>query len=240
MNPRIYVCKANEKSKNVQKTTDSLRYGLRALLRGGILHHRTRVFIFHDILFLLRQSPLGRLGPLGLLPGTHIAELTASSALAGTAEFNGEVFGRDLLQQFLPVAGPKDVDLLHGDGVEESLDDVEHAAETPGGIDQVQLAQALGVVVLRDGGSLTHVSVHGGDACDADAFQIHDAAAGLEQLAGLTRASGQPGVRELLILAHEVLQHALGGCDLVHGVEIDLAQLLNVDRASILSGKSIH
>lgn len=225
---------------NRARRTESLRYRLRALLRDRILHHRTRVFVLHDILFLLRQSPLWRLGPLGLLPGTHIAELTASSALTGTAEFNREVLGRDLLQQFLLVIGPKDVDLLHGDGVEESLDDVEHAAETPGGIDQVQLAQALGVIVLRDGGSLTHVSVHRGDACDAYAFQIHDAAAGLEQLAGLARAGRQPGVRELFVLAHQVLQHALGGCDFVHGVEIDLAQLLNVDRAAILSDESIH
>ena len=127
------------------------------------------------------------------------------------------------------------MDLLDGDGVEEALDDVENAAETPGGVDQVQLAQSLGVVVLRDGGSLTNVSVDGGNAGDPDALQVHDCAAGLHQTAGLSRTGGQAGVRQLLVFADQVLQHAFASGDLVHGVEVDLAQLFDVDGTAILN-----
>lgn len=126
------------------------------------------------------------------------------------------------------------MDLVDGDGVEEALDDAEDAAEAPGGIDQVQLAQTLGVVVLRDFGCLAHVAVHGGDAGDTDALQVHNGAAGLEQLAGLAGACGETRIGQLLVLGDEVLQHALAGGDLVHGVEVDLAQLLDVDGTAIL------
>ena len=201
---------------------------------GGLLSLN---FLLHSGLglgLLLRGSPLGGLGPLGLLPRAHVAELAASSARAATAELNGEVLGGNLSQQVLLVAGAEHVDLVHGHGVQEALDHVEHAAETPGGVDQVKLAQTLGVVVLGDGRRLLDVSVHGGDAGDTDALEVHDGAASLEQLTSLARASGQAGVGELLVLGHEVLQHALGGGDLVHSVKVDLAQLLDVDRSAIL------
>ena len=127
------------------------------------------------------------------------------------------------------------MDLLDGDGVEEALDDAENAAETPGGVDQVQLTQSLGVVVLRDGRSLTNVSVHGRDVGDPDALQVHDCAAGFHQTVGLARTGGQAGVRQLLVFTDQVLQHSLTGGDLVHGVEVDLAQFFDVDGSAILS-----
>lgn len=127
------------------------------------------------------------------------------------------------------------MDLFNGDGVEEALDDAENAAETPGGIDQVQLTQTLGVVVLRNGRSLTNVSVHGGDVGDPDTLQVHDCAAGFHQAVGLARTGGQAGVRQLFVFADQVLQHSFAGGDLVHGVEVDLAQFFDVDGSAILN-----
>lgn len=126
------------------------------------------------------------------------------------------------------------MDLVDSDGVEEALDNVEGGAESPGRVDQVQLTQTLGVVVLRDVGGLFHVSVDGGDVGDADALEVHDCAAGFHQAAGLTRAGGETGVGELFVFADQVLQHPLGGGDLVHGIEVNLAQLFDVDGTAIL------
>lgn len=53
-------------------------------------------------------------------------------------------------------------------------------------------------------------------------------------MAGLARAGGKTRVSDLLVLDNEVLQHALLGSDLVHGVEVDLAKLLDVEGATIL------
>lgn len=186
-------------------------------------------------LVCLRSRPLGGLGPLGLLPRTHVTQFTASLALAGAAEFLGEILLGDLCQEVLLVARAQNVDLVNGDGVQEALDDIEDAAKAPGGVDEVQLAQSLRVVVLRDARSLLQVSVHGGDAGDPDALQVHDGAAGLHQTVGLSRAGGQTRVRQLLVFTHQVLQHAFASGDLVHGVEIDLAQFLDVDGSAILS-----
>lgn len=188
---------------------------------------------------LLRGSPLGGLGPLRLLPRAHVAKLAASSTLAGTAELNRKVLSGDLSQQLLLVVGAENVDLVHGHRVKEALDHAEHAAEAPGGVDQVKLAQTLGVVVLGDGRRLLDVAVNGRDAGDTDALQVHDGAASLEQLTSLAGAGGQTGVGKLLILGHEVLEHALAGGDLVHGIEVNLAQLLDVDRTAILFGVPI-
>ena len=91
-------------------------------------------------------------------------------------------------------------------------------------------------MVLADAGGLLDVAVDGGRFAEADAFQVHDAAAGLEQFAGLARAGGQAWVGEFLVLDHEVLKHALGRRDLVHGVQVDVAELLDVDGAAVLEG----
>lgn len=192
------------------------------------------------LLLFLSSSGLGLLGPrglaspLGVLPGALVGELTATLTRAGTAELDGQVLLGDLGEQLLLVTTAKDVDLLNSDGVEETLNDAENAAETPGGVDQVQLAETLGVVVLGDLGGLANVSVDGGNAGNTDTLQVHNSAAGLEQLASLARAGGETGVRQLLVLGDEVLQHALGAGDLVHGVQVDLAQLLDVKGTAIL------
>lgn len=187
----------------------------------------------------LGSRPLGRSGPFRLLPGAHVAESASARALAGTAELDGKVLGRDLSQELLLVVAAQNVDLLHSDGVQEALDDTEDAAESPGGIDQVQLAQPLRVVVLRDSGRLADIAVDGRHVGDADSLQVHDRAAGLQQLASLARASGQTGVSQLLVFADEVLQHALAGGDLVHRIEVNLAQLLDIDGSSILRTRHV-
>lgn len=212
--------------------------GLSTLLTLSVLLLVAGILVLDNSLLALLpgsgSGPGGRTRPLSLLPGAHIGQLTAALAVASTAKFHGKVLGGDLGKELLLIAGAEDVDLVNGDRVEEALDDGEDAAEAPGGVDEVQLAETLGVVVLRDLGGLADVAVNRGDAGDADALQVHDGAASLEELAGLAGAGGQTGVGQLLVLGDQVLQHALGGGDLVHGIEVDLAQLLDVDRTAIL------
>ena len=150
-----------------------------------------------SILLLL---PGGGLGPRRLAPGALVAELASSLALAATAKLLGEVLGGDLREQLLLVTASEDVDLLHRDGVEPCLYDAPDAAESPGGVDDVQPAQALGVVVLAEGADLFQVRVYLGDLGDADALQVGDGAAGLEEGTGLAAAGGEAGVRQLLVL----------------------------------------
>ena len=76
------------------------------------------------------------------------------------------------------------MDFLHGDRVQEALDDTEDGRETPGGVDEVEFSETLRVVVLRDGGRLFDVAVDAGYAADAHAFEVHDRAAGFEEGAG--------------------------------------------------------
>ncbi len=134
----------------------------------------------------------------------------------------------------------EDVNLLHGDGIKEALHDAEDGGEAPGRVDEVELAEAFRVVVLRDGGGLLDVAVHGADAAEADAFQVHDGAAGLEQGAGFAGAGGQARVGDLFVFDDEVLQHAFGRRDLVHGVEVDFAELFDIDWSAVLVGRSVR
>lgn len=126
------------------------------------------------------------------------------------------------------------MDLLDGDWVKVALDDAEDGAEAPWCVDDVQLAQTLWVVVLRDGGGHLDVAVDGWRLGDADALEVHDCAEGLDQVAGLARAGWETWVAGLFVLDGEVLEHALLAGDLVHGWEIDVAELLDVDWAAIL------
>src|SRR2546423_8901541 len=92
-------------------------------------------------------------------------------------------------------------------------------------------------MVLRDGRRLSQVSVHGADLRDSDSFQIHDCAAGFEQLASLAGARGETWIGDFLILDNEVLKHTLSGGDLVQGIEIDFAKFFDVDRAAVLRNR---
>ena len=55
-------------------------------------------------------------------------------------------------------------------------------------------------------------------------------------MTGLAGAGGETRVGHLLVLDNEVGQHALVGGDLAHGVEVNLAELLDVQRPAILVG----
>lgn len=127
------------------------------------------------------------------------------------------------------------MDLLNGNGIQPTFDDAEDAAEAPGGVDQIQTAETLRVVVLRDGGGLLDVGVDGGDFGDANSFHVHDRAAGLEEVTGFARAGGQTGIGHLLVFDGEIVKHAFGGGDFVHGSQVDFAHLLNVYGSTILS-----
>lgn len=55
-------------------------------------------------------------------------------------------------------------------------------------------------------------------------------------MTGLAGAGRKTRVRHLLVLDDEVGQHALVGGNLAHGVEVNLAELLDVERPTILVG----
>lgn len=184
----------------------------------------------------LPLCPLGRPRPLRILPGPHIAKLTTALTRTSAAKLLGQILLRDLAQQVGLVMAAEDMDLLHGDGVEEALDDAEDGRKPPGRVDEVELAEAFRVVVLRDGRRLLDVAVHRRHPAQPDAFQVHDRAACLEQRAGFPRTCGQARVRHFFVLHDEILQHAFGCRDLVHGGEVDLAELFDVDWSAVLLG----
>jgi hypothetical protein len=232
-------------SRRVTRSTQLLRGGdaVGVALRCGASSETSRsvtrvavadrgTAVLNDIVTLL--LPGSGLDPLRVLPGTSVRQLTAALALAGTTELLGQVLLRDLSEQLLLVTTAENVDLCDGDGVEELLDHAEDRREAPGSVDQVQLAHALRVVVLRDGRCLLHVSVNAANVAETDALEIHDGARGFEEVARLARAGGQTGVGNLLVLDNQVLQHAVLGGDLVHGGEVDLAELLDVKGAAVL------
>lgn len=148
----------------------------------------------------------------------------------------GKVLLGDLLKQLFLVSAAQNVDLGHSHRVQELLDHAKSAREAPGRVDDVQFAQSLGVVVLADGRGLLQVTVGAAHHADANTLEVHDGARSLEKVTGLARAGGQTGVGHLLVLYDKVRQHALVGGDLAHGVEVDLAELLDVERSAILVG----
>jgi hypothetical protein len=126
------------------------------------------------------------------------------------------------------------VDLGTCNGVEELLDHAEDAGKTPGRVDDVHLAQTLGVVVLTDLRYGAQVAVHGGGLANTNTLQIHDCAGSLEEVARLAGAGRKTGVGHLFVFADKVLDHALLGRDLSECGEVDVAKLLDVERAAIL------
>ena len=147
-----------------------------------------------------------------------------------------QVLLRDLRIKLLVVAATKNVDLGHSDWVQELLDDAENARETPRRIDDVQATETLRVVVLTDARRLLQVPVDTGRLHEPHALQVHDCATSLEQVSGLARAGGQTRIGHLLVLDHEVLQHAVVAGDLAHGFEVDVAERFDVKRSSVLVG----
>lgn len=113
--------------------------------------------VVNGIVALLR--PLGLSNPLRILPWAGIAQCAATRAIACATESLGEVLSWDLCQQLSLVSGAQDVDLSARDRVEELLHDAEDAREAPGRVDDVHLSEALRVVVLRDGGDSTQITV---------------------------------------------------------------------------------
>lgn len=168
------------------------------------------------------------------MPRTSVAVLTATLTLALTAEGLGKVLGRDLLKKLTLISGSENVDLGNGDGVQPALNDAPDSGETPRGVDHIQLAKALGVVVLRDDGSLLDVGVDLGNLADGDTLEVHDSAACLEEVTGLAGASGKTRIGDALVLDSKVGKHTLGGGDLVHSVQVDTAKSLDVDGSAIL------
>lgn len=127
-----------------------------------------------------RSSPLGRTSPFRILPWTSIAQFTTTLTFTSTTKLLWQMLLGHLRKQFGLIVRSQHLDLVDRNRVQESLDSVEDAAESPGCVDQVQLTQTFGVVVLRNGGGLTDVSIDRRDAGDSDALEVHDGAAGFE------------------------------------------------------------
>lgn len=183
--------------------------------------------------------PLRGTSPLLLAPRSHIAQSAASRALANTAKLLWQVLGGNLTEQILLITASEDVNLLNSDGIEPSLDHVPDGAKAPGGVDQVQPAETLRVVVLAKTTGLLDITKNLGSLCEADALEVHDGTAGLEEGAGLAAARGEAGVGEALVLDREIGKHALARRDLVHGVKVDAAELLDVNGATVLVDKDV-
>lgn len=126
------------------------------------------------------------------------------------------------------------MNLLHRHRIKPRLHDPPDGAEAPRSVDQIQTTEAFGVVVLAQDAGLLDIVEHLGRLGDADALEIHDGAARLEEDARLAGAGREAGVGDALVLDREVGQHALGRGDLVHGCEINVAELLDVDGPAIL------
>lgn len=109
------------------------------------------------------------------------------------------------------------MNLLHRNGIQPSLNEAKHSRESPRRVDDVQLAKTLWVVVLGDARGALDVAVSLGGLGKANAFEIEDGAAGLNQVAGLAGAGWEARVGELLVFDGEVLEHAVFGGECVHG-----------------------
>ena len=209
----------------------TLTYSLsRLCLLRGRLDRRRRLATLLDRLAL----PLRRFRPLRILPRPRIAQLTPTLTIARPAKQFREILLGYLREQLRLISAAENMNFRNGDRIQPPLDDGKNAAEAPGGVDQIEFPETLGVVVLADGGGLLDVAVDGGDFGDADAFEVHDCAAGFEEFAGFAGAGGEAGVGELFVLVYEVLEHAFRGGDFVHGVEVDAAQLLDIDGSTVL------
>lgn len=198
-----------------------------------------RALVLDDVGILLLLPPSGT-SPLRVVPRTSIAVLTASFAHTLATELLGEVLSGDLLEELTLVSRTENVDLGDGDGIEPALDNTPNGGETPRGVDHVQLAETLGVVVLGDDRGLSDVRVNLGNLGDGNALEIHDGAACLEEVAGLAGAGRKTGIGDALVLDSEVQEHAISAGDLVHGGQINTTKGLDVDGSSILYEERKH
>lgn len=170
------------------------------------------------------------------VPGTGVGEGASTRAVALPAERLGEVFGGDLLEEFVLVLVTEDLDFFDGDGVEPALDDGPYGGEDVRSVDDVELAHGLWVVVLADVGGLLYVGGYLPEGGDADVLEVHDGARGFDELAAVGGADGETLALELFVLDDEFLDLAFWGGDLVERPEVEFAELLDVDGATVVVG----
>ena len=170
------------------------------------------------------------------VPRARIAHGAATRALALATELLWQVLRRDLFEQLREVVllAAEDLNLRDGGRVEPGLDDVPGAGESPGGVDDVELAHRLRVAVLADAGRLEDVVLDLEERHERDVVQIEDRARGLDRVPDHLRACGESLVQELLVFVDEPLQLALWVRDLVERFNIEKTETLDVDRAALL------
>lgn len=173
---------------------------------------------------------------LSVSPRTVISKLDTALALALAAKLNRQVLDGDLLEQLRLVLRSENKDLGNGDGIKETLDQGKDGSKSKGSVDEVELAHSLGVVVLANVGGLTDVGVDLGGSRQRNSLEIHDGARGLHKVSLQTRAGRKSVASKRLVLPDQVLEHLFLSSDLVHFVDLDSTELLNVDWSAVLVG----
>lgn len=129
-----------------------------------------------------------------LLPRSCIAELTAPITFASASIPLRQILGQDLSAQFLLKPGAQYVDLLPRHRVQPRLDHIPNRSKPPRRVDDVRMAQALRVVVLRHLGQAPDVAVDSGDLAGRDAGDVDDGADRVDEGALLARAGWETRV----------------------------------------------
>ena len=169
-----------------------------------------------------------------VLPGTRIAQAAPAGALARPAKVLGEVLCGDLREELFLVRAADDLDLAYGDFVEPGLDDGPDGAERPGRVDDVELAHDLRVAVLADRGRLEDVVLDAVKIGQRHALQVQDRAERLDGVPDRAPGRGHALARGPLVLADQPVQQPLLRRDRVQRLDVQLSELLNVNRSSVL------
>lgn len=158
-----------------------------------------------------------RFGLFSFVLWVSIVVFVVIRVFVGIVELFGEVFGRDLFEDFRLVIVVKDVDFLYGDGVELVFDNILDGGEVLGGVDKVYFVEMFGVVVLGDDGGLVDVGVDLGNMGDGDVFEVDDRVVGFEEVIGFVGVGGEMGVGDVFVFDGEVVEYMFVGGDFVYG-----------------------
>ena len=176
-------------------------------------------------LFLLR---------LTIFPRPSIAQATPTNALTRSSKLLWQVLNRDLCQEFILISRIKNVDLVDRDLIEPPLDHGPNGRERPRRIDDEESAHDLRIAILPDPRGCHHVVLDAVKVGKGDALQVQDRAECLDWVSDCARG-GRHAIRyRTLVLADQSVKQSLLRRDGIERFEVQLAKLLNVDRATIL------
>lgn len=206
----------------------------RSIVGGSIGSNKGGIaLVLFPLVLLLYPDLVDDLTTFLSVPRPCVGKRASTLTVALASKAGGQVFGRDLLEELVLVLVTENLDLVDGDGVEPALDDGPDSGEDVGRVDDVELAHRLRVVVLTDVGGLLNVSGDLPELRDTDVLKVHDGAGSLDELLLVSGADGKTFSLELFVLDDELLDLTFWSGDLVKSLEIELAELLNVDRTTV-------